>query len=154
MYVGMEKIYSGDQGFQMSVIDFAWVSLFLLVCRCLDFTLTVVAGKKFCASFFFLAKAIFTCIRTLITITPVKCIMRYSCYLPIPSLTIVIVAGSIVPVVGHTWILFRLGSEVMGSYSYCASGRQLASWYGGSTQLEYDVNHAEAHSCRRHLYHW
>jgi hypothetical protein len=68
----------------------------------------------------------------------------------------------------------------MGSYSYCASGRQLASWYGGSTQLEYDVNqeptaadhgdvlytigrstqleydvnHAEAHSCRRHLYHW
>ena len=28
----------------------------------------------------------------------------------------------------------------MGSYSYCATGRQLASWYGGSTQLEYDTN--------------
>jgi hypothetical protein len=28
----------------------------------------------------------------------------------------------------------------MGSYSYCASGRQLASWYGGSTQLDYDDN--------------
>jgi len=28
----------------------------------------------------------------------------------------------------------------MGSYSYCASSKQLVSWYSGSTNLELDAN--------------
>jgi hypothetical protein len=53
----------------MSVIDFALVSLFFLVCMFLDFTLTVVA-KKILFMFIFSSNnyCIFTCIRALITI--------------------------------------------------------------------------------------
>ena len=28
----------------------------------------------------------------------------------------------------------------MGSYSYCPSGKQLQSWYGGSSAIEMDAN--------------